>query len=126
MQTLSKLTLPIGRMFMGALFLVSGLLKIADFTEVSTWMASSGLMGTDALLAITIAIEAFGGLLLVLGWQTRKAALMLALFLVPVTVVFHGFWSADAANFKAQLTAFLKNFAILGGLLILISRSTPD
>jgi putative oxidoreductase len=68
---------------------------------------------------LTIAIEVGGGLLLILGKQTRWAALALAAFVVPVTLVFHAFWSADAASFQDQLTHFLKNVAIFGGLLLL-------
>lgn len=45
-------------------------------------------------------------------------AAALALFLVPVTAIFHAFSSADAAGFQGQLTHFLKNVAVFGGLLI--------
>jgi len=123
MNTLSKLSFPVGRAFLGALFLVSGLFKIVGFAGVAGWMTSSGLPAAELLLVLTIAIEVIGGLLLVIGWQARRAALVLALFLVPVTVVFHGFWNADAAHFNEQLTAFLKNLAILGGMLLVAERS---
>ena len=42
---------------------------------------------------------------------------------VPVTLVFHAFWSADAATFNDQLTAFLKNAAIFGGMLLVWDRA---
>jgi putative oxidoreductase len=71
---------------------------------------------------LTIAVEVIGGLLLVIGWQSRWAALALAAFLLPVTAIFHGFWSADDAHFQEQLTAFLKNAAILGGMLLVFER----
>lgn len=45
-----------------------------------------------------------------------------ALFLIPVTLLFHAFWSADAASFQNQLTQFLKNAAIFGGMLLVIER----
>lgn len=44
------------------------------------------------------------------------------MFIVPVTLVVHGFWGADAASFQDQLTQFLKNLAIFGGMLLLIDR----
>jgi putative oxidoreductase len=112
-----------GRALLGALFFVSGLTKVFGFAGVSGWMASAGLPAPDVLLAITIAIEVVGGLLLIIGWQARWAALALALFLIPVTAIFHGFWNADAAHFQDQLTAFLKNVAILGGMLLVFDRS---
>lgn len=123
MNTLSRLSFPVGRAFLGALFLLSGLFKIAGFASVAGWMASAGLPAANVLLVLTIAIEVVGGLLLVIGWQSRIAALVLAAFLVPVTIVFHGFWNADAAHFNDQLTAFLKNLAILGGMLLVAERS---
>lgn len=112
-----------GRALLGTLFFISGLTKIFGFAGVSGWMASAGLPAPDVLLAITIAIEVIGGLLLIIGWKARWASLALALFLIPVTAIFHGFWSADAAHFQEQLTAFLKNAAILGGMLLVFDRS---
>jgi putative oxidoreductase len=112
-----------GRALLGALFFVSGLTKVFGFVGVSGWIASAGVPAPDVLLAIAITIEVVGGLLLIIGWQARWAALALALFLIPVTAIFHGFWSADAAHFQDQLTAFLKNAAILGGMLLVFDRS---
>jgi putative oxidoreductase len=112
-----------GRALLGALFFISGLTKVFGFVGVSGWIASAGVPAPDVLLAIAITIEVVGGLLLIIGWQARWAALALALFLIPVTAIFHGFWSADAAHFQDQLTAFLKNAAILGGMLLVFDRS---
>ena len=75
------------------------------------------------MLVATIAIELIGGAMLITGWHARWAALGLAIFLVPVTLVFHAFWSAAAAHFNDQLTAFLKNAAIFGGMLLVFERS---
>jgi putative oxidoreductase len=67
-----------------------------------------GLPLANILLVGVIALEVGGGLLLITGWQARWAALALALFLVLTTVIFHAFWSADAAHYQDQLTNFLK------------------
>jgi putative oxidoreductase len=115
MQNLSKVIYPVGRALLGALFFISGVNKIFAFSYVSGWMASSG---------VTIAIEVLGGLLLIIGYRARLAALVIALFLIPVTVVFHAFWNADAASYQNQLTQFLKNLAILGGMLLVIERES--
>jgi putative oxidoreductase len=113
----------IGRALLGALFFISALTKMGAFGYVSGWIASFGLPFPDLLLVATIAIELIGGLMLITGWKARWAALGLAVFLVPVTLVFHAFWSADAAHFNDQLTAFLKNAAIFGGMLLVFDRS---
>lgn len=97
---------------LGALFFISGIFKFIGF---------SGVIG---LLAVTIVIEIGGGLMLITGFRARSAAIVLAPFLIPVTAVFHGFWSADAAHLQDQLTQFLKNLAILGGMLLVIERES--
>lgn len=122
MNNVSNSLYPIGRALLGALFLVSGINKILAFSYVAGWMASSGLPFASLLLALTIVIEVGGGLMLITGIQARLAAIVIALFLIPVTAVFHAFWSADAANFQGQLTHFLKNLSIFGGMLMVIER----
>lgn len=112
---------PIGRALAGLLFVVSGVNKILAFSYVAGWMASSGLPAASVLLVLTILLEVGGGLALITGFQARIAAAALALFLVPVTLTFHGFWHADAAEFQNQLNHFFKNVAILGGMLVLFA-----
>lgn len=122
MQNASKLIYPAGRAFLGVLFFISGVNKIFAFSGVAGWMASAGLPFASLLLAVTILIEVGGGLMLITGWQARWSALVIALFLIPTTLIFHAFWSADAAQYQAQLTSFLKNLAILGGMLVVFER----
>jgi len=110
---------PVGRALVGILFLVSGINKILGFSYVAGWMGASGMSAAAPLLALTILLEVGGGLALVTGFQARIAAAALALFLVPVTLIFHGFWHADAAEVQNQLNHFLKNVAILGAMLVL-------
>jgi len=112
---------PVGRALAGLLFLVSGINKILGFSYVAGWMSSSGLPAAGVLLALTILLEVGAGLALITGFQARFAAAALALFLVPVTLIFHGFWHADAAELQNQLNHFLKNVAILGGMLIVFN-----
>ena len=119
----SNKTFAIGRALLGVLFFVSAITKVLGFAYVSGWIASSGLPFPDLVLVATIAIELIGGAMLITGIRAQWAALGLAIFLVPVTLVFHAFWSADATSFNDQLTAFLKNAAILGGMLLVWDRS---
>jgi putative oxidoreductase len=110
---------PVARALVGVLFLASGINKILGFAYVAGWMNSLGIPAAGLLLAGAILLEIVGGLALVTGFQAKTAALALALFTVPVTLIFHGFWHADAAEFQNQLNHFLKNVAIFGGLLAL-------
>ena len=110
---------PVGRALVGSLGRASGIGKILGFAGVAGWMASMGLPFASLLLAATIALEVGGGLALATGFQARWASLALALFLVPVTLIFHAFWGAGAAEFQNQLNHFLKNVAILGAMLVI-------
>lgn len=107
----------VGRALMAAIFIVSGFGKIAGFAGTSGYMASKGLPFVPVLLALTIIIELGGGLMLLLGLKARWAATVLFVFLIPVTLVFHAFWTADAASLQVQQIMFMKNLAIMGGLL---------
>ena len=51
------------------------------------------------------------------GWQTRLAAFLLFVYLIPTTLVFHNFWAFEGAKQQDQMFHFLKNLAIMGGLL---------
>ena len=108
----------LGRILFAALFIPAGVEKIMGFSTVSAFMASKGLPMTDVLLVLSIIIELGGGLMVLLGWHARLAALSIALFLIPVTVVFHPYWAIeDAQQMMVQQHMFMKNMAIIGGLL---------
>lgn len=112
---------PIGRALAGVLFVVSGIGKVLGFAGVAAWMNGACIPAAGLLLVLTILLEVGGGLALITGFQARLAAGALAVFLVPVTLIFHGFWHADAAEFQNQLNHFLKNLAILGGMLAIVA-----
>ncbi|KDP84276.1 DoxX family protein [Cupriavidus basilensis] len=111
----------VGRALLGSLFLISGLLKIGSFAGYSAWIASAELPLPGLLLILTIAIEVGAGLTLATGWNARWGALVLALFLVPTTLIFHWFWRADPSDVANQLNHILKNVSILGGMLVVFA-----
>ena len=107
-----------GRLLLAAIFVISGLNKLSDFSGTAGFMSGAGLPAAEFLLVLTILIEVAGGLMIVLGWYTRQLALILFLFMLPVTAVFHNPWAAaDPAQVQQQMIHFLKNLAIMGGLL---------
>ena len=107
-----------GRLLLAAIFVISGLNKLSDFSGTAAFMSGAGLPAAEFLLVLTILIEVVGGLMIVLGWHTRQLALILFLFMIPVTAVFHNPWAAaDPAQAQQQMIHFLKNLAIMGGLL---------
>lgn len=111
----------VGRILIAIIFIKAGWGKIGGWEGTAGYMASKGLPLVPVLLAGTILIELGGGLMLALGWKTRWAALVIFLWLIPVTVIFHAFWGIDAAQVQNQMNHFLKNVAIMGAMLMLFA-----
>ena len=111
-----------GRVCIAMLFFQSGWHKIgAGFEPNVKVMAAKGLPIPEILLTITIIMVFAGGVMILLGWYARTAALVLAVWMVPITVYYHAFWSADPAQLFNQTTHFMKNLAITGALLHLFA-----
>ena len=110
----------LARLLLASIFLISGVRKILGFAAVSGMMGAKGFPSADVVLVLTIALEIGGGLMLVANWNATWAALALAAFTLAAGVIFHGFWNfwgAPPAEYNSQLNHFLKNIAIIGGLL---------
>jgi putative oxidoreductase len=107
-----RYTMLIGRILLGAIFLISGISKIADPQGTQQYMQAMGMTWATTLFYMgAIVIEVGGGLSLLLGYWTRAGALALMLFMIPTTLIFH-------TNFgdQNQMIHFLKNLAMFGGL----------
>jgi putative oxidoreductase len=106
----------IGRLALGAIFLLSVTGKLTNWSGTVAYAATKGV--PQVLLAGATALELVGVVLLLAGFKTRWGVAALVVFLVPVTLVFHGFWAVQGAAHQQQLVEFLKNLAIAGGLLV--------
>jgi putative oxidoreductase len=100
------------RTMLALIFLLAGYGKITGYEGNLAFMASAGLPGF--LLPAVIALEILGGIALIVGFQTRLAALGLAIFSVASAVLFH----AQLSD-QMQFIMFFKNIAMAGGLLLL-------
>ena len=109
----------IGRLLFALIFVPAGWSKIAGFSGVAGYIASKGVPLPEVCAALAIAAELGLGLLILVGWQTRWAALGLAIFVAVITPIFHNFWAMPEAQQMMQQQAFFKNLAIAGGLLVL-------
>jgi len=110
-----------GRLLLSLIFIVSGYAKLTHWSGTAAGIAAKGIPLVSLATALAILLELGGGLSLLAGYRTRLVALLLALFLVPVTLLFHSFWAYQGADQQMQMVNFLKNLAILGGLLRLAS-----
>ncbi|MDX1555889.1 MAG: DoxX family protein [Xanthomonadales bacterium] len=117
MHAIQPLATLFGRLLLAYIFLLSGFGKISKFAGTAAYMASKGLPISEILLVATIIIEVGGGLMLVLGWKARWGALAIFLWMIPVTLIFHGYWAVEPEQVRTQMIQFNKNLAIMGGLL---------
>ncbi len=111
---LQQLAAPAGRILIALIFILAGINKIIGYAGTQGYMESKGVPG--ALLPLVILLEVGGGLAIVIGWQTRLAALALAGFSILAAIIFHNNF-AD----QNQMIHFLKNLSIAGGFLFLFA-----
>ncbi len=112
----------LARLFISAIFLVSAVQKVLAWDVNSAYMASMGMQMIPIFLAAATVVELFGGLSLLVGARARAGALILALYLIPVTILFHNFWALTGEAQNLQLIMLLKNCAIFGGLLLIVAN----
>ncbi|MEJ8835716.1 DoxX family protein [Ramlibacter sp. AN1133] len=107
----------VGRALIALLFVPSGWGKIAGFSGLVGYISSKGVPLPEVCAAIAIATELGLGLLLLVGFKTRWVALLMAIFVLVITPIFHNYWAVPEAQLMAQKMNFFKNMAIAGGLL---------
>ena len=106
-----------GRIFISALFLIEAVRKFFNPDMSMMYMSDHGV--PEILFYPSIAFEIIIPLLLIAGYKTRVVSTLLALFVLAVTLIFH---THHILNDGMQLTIFLKNISIIGGLLIIIAN----
>jgi putative oxidoreductase len=107
----------VGRILIAWMFVPAGFGKIAGFAGTVAYATSAGLPLPQVGVAVGLLIELVGGLLLLVGFGTRWAALALALFTLVASFFFHNYWAMPEAQQAMQKLMFTKNLAIVGGLL---------
>lgn len=85
--------------------------------EVAEW----GIANAFLLLLAGLLFELIGGVLVFLGIWVRLGAVLLVIFLIPTTLLFHNFWDLQGPDRQMQMAHFMKNLSIAGGLLYLLA-----
>ncbi len=109
------------RLLFALVFIPAGLSKISGFEGTVGYIASVGLPLPAVGAVIAIVVEVLVALALLLGYRTRAAAAILAVFTLAASVFFHAYWSLPADKVMIQQLMFFKNIAITGGLLALVA-----
>src|ERR1700723_912421 len=105
MKSANDVTTLAGRILISVMFLISGFFKVGGYAQIVGYATAVHLPAP--------------GVAILAGFKTRFAAWLLFLYLIPVTYFFHNFWAVQGQEQQTQMVNFLKNVAIMGGLLVL-------
>jgi putative oxidoreductase len=114
----------LGRIGLALLFLWSGYTKFAYMAANVAYMKAYGVPAAELLIWAAGVFELIAGAMLVLGWKVRWAALALAVYSAVAALIFHRYWSVPADQVLDQQTHFMKNVAIIGGLLFVFAHGS--
>lgn len=112
----SSTTILLGRILLAVIFLLSGFGKLTAISGTAAYFGALGLPVPTVTAVLVGLIELLGGLAVLIGFQTRIVAWVLAIFTIATGLVAHTGW-AD----QMQMIQFLKNLAITGGFILLAS-----
>ena len=107
----------IGRILIGILFLVAGVMKAMNIAGTTAYMTRLGFPAPELMAYLSTVIELASGVLLIIGWQTRRVAWLLVVYLAIATGMAHRFWEYEQAQRGNQINHFLKNLALIGAML---------
>lgn len=121
-----ELTFLIGRILYGGFFIVMGMNHFTKFRAMAGYASSKGVPFPKIGVLVTGLMIVFGGLGIVTGVYVQFAVLLIATFLFFVTIMMHNFWAiADEQEKMLQMIHFLKNLALLGAGLMMLSIPGP-
>ena len=120
----STVLLSLARILLSAIFVFGAPGTIRNFSEGVGDLRAKHFPMAPWVLGAAVSLEIAGALSLTSGFRPRLGAWGLVAFLVPVTLAYHNFWAYEGGTQGSQLIHFLKNLAILGGLLAVIVNSS--
>lgn len=112
-------TLLIGRILIGAIFVITGLAKLSNPAGTVGYMTAAGIPAADVLVYLAGFAEILGGLAVISGFLARVGSIGLFVFLAITTLTMHAFWKFEGPERMTQNVQFMKNLSIMGGLLML-------
>ena len=111
----------VARLLIALMFIGAGISKFTGLDGAAGYIGSVGLPAPQLLAVAAGALELIAGVLLVIGWQARWAALALAGFTLVASFIFHAYWNLPSAEQMMPMLLFTKNMASIGGLLFVFA-----
>jgi putative oxidoreductase len=109
----------LARVLLAGIFVRGGFMKLTNLSGTTTYMTNHGLPAGFYFAVLAGVVELFGGLFVLIGFKTRYAALLMALFTLVAAFIGHPFWTFPADQYANQFGHFAKNLTIIGGFLAL-------
>ena len=123
LEKLDTLFFLLGRSLLGLYFILPGFSKIFNFMETLDLMNVKGIPLSSILLPLTIFIQIFGGIFLILGRNLRLISMILFGLTILINIGIHDFWTLAGESSQAhEIQNFVKNLAIAAGLLVLATK----
>ncbi|MEO0981947.1 MAG: DoxX family protein [Pseudomonadota bacterium] len=116
-------SLLVGRFLLGLYFFAPGLMKVAEPEATIAYMQSHGVAFAQPLMWIATAANLIGGLLLMTGRHVKPVAYGFVLYILLVNVMLHDYWTMSGDAVGRERQNFIKNLAILAGLLVLAGQA---
>jgi putative oxidoreductase len=117
MEAIAKAAPLLGRILLALIFFLAGIAKLGDPARTVAMMVSHGIPLPHLLVFGAIAVEVVGGLMLMVGWHTRLAALVLFFYTLTLALIFHAYWTATGAEAATQHALFYGHLSMMGGML---------
>lgn len=110
-----------GRILLAGIFTIAGIAKLVDPIGSAAHMTAHGIPYASDLVYVAGVGELLGAFALLTGFLTRLGALGLMLYLIPVTLLFHNFWMYSGDEQVMQMSNFMKNVGLMGGLALIVA-----
>lgn len=111
----------LGRIFISLIFFWEAYDSIAFFDSVQRTMTNYGITWNQDFLLVTVIIFLIiGGLFILIGYRASLGAILLLIYWIPVTFMVYSFWNDPVSERRMQSILFMKNMAIIGGLLMIV------
>lgn len=125
MENYSTLFLWLGRILLGGFFLLSGINHLREYQAMSKYAASKNVPFPQWAVIFSGLLILLGGLGVILGIYPRLSLVLILIFLIPVSFIMHPFWKEKSPQKDQDMINFMKNMALVGACLMLLSVSFP-
>jgi putative oxidoreductase len=120
---LQSLVVLLSRALLCQIFLISAVGHLFNWGGTTQYMAAQGMFLVHFMLAGAVAFLLAGGLSVLLGYYARCGSILLIVFLLMVTPIFHNFWAYESSDPQRMMQTinFMKNTGLAGGLLMVLA-----